>query len=192
MRALLIWSAVAAAIFVPMGLAALSPLLAWRSGLYIFAGFAGIFAMGLLVVQPLAMGGYLPGLRPRVARRVHRLVGVLVLMAVLAHVAGLWLTSPPDVVDALLFVSPTPFSVWGVLAMWALVLTAVLGVLRQRGRLSWKRWRWVHLGTALVIVGGTVAHAVLIVGTMEVISKYALALGLVLVSAKVLMDQIRR
>ena len=31
-------------------------------------------------------------------------------VAVVIHVAGLWITSPPDMIDALLFTSPTPFS----------------------------------------------------------------------------------
>ena len=51
-------------------------------------------------------------------------VAVLVI-AVVLHVAGLWVTSPPDVIDALLFVAPTPFSNWGIIAMWALFATGL-------------------------------------------------------------------
>ena len=40
-RAILIWVALAAAIGVPLAAAAMSPLLEWRSAVYIAAGFAG-------------------------------------------------------------------------------------------------------------------------------------------------------
>src|SRR6056297_337947 len=53
----MIWVALAAAIALPLGLAAQSPLLAYRSPVYITAGFAGIVAMALLLVQPLLGGG---------------------------------------------------------------------------------------------------------------------------------------
>ena len=49
----LIWVALAAAIGVPIAAAAVSPLLAWRDPVYILAGFAGIIALGLMLVQPL-------------------------------------------------------------------------------------------------------------------------------------------
>ena len=60
----LIWVALALAIGVPIALAAGSEQLAWRGPLYILAGFAGIIALGLVLVQPLLIGGYLPGCRP--------------------------------------------------------------------------------------------------------------------------------
>ena len=113
-RAIVIWAAVLAALVVPVAVAAVSPLLEWRGPVYIAASFAGVIAMSLLLLQPLLAGGYLPGLPPIRGRRVHAWVGVALVLAVAIHVAGLWLTSPPDVVDALLFRSPTPFSasVW--------------------------------------------------------------------------------
>ena len=61
----LIWVALAAAICVPIVAAAASPLLAWRGPVYILAGFAGIIALGVMLVQPLLIGGYLPGLSGR-------------------------------------------------------------------------------------------------------------------------------
>ena len=121
MRAVLIWAALVAAVAVPMGLAATSPLLQWRDPVYILAGFAGIFAMGLLAVQPVLAAGYLGR-----TRRLHRAVGSVLVGAVVLHIAGLWITSPPDVIDVLLFRSPTPFALWGVFAMWALFAAAFL------------------------------------------------------------------
>ena len=186
MRSVLIWAAVAAALVVPIIAAATSPLLAWREPIYIAAGLAGVVALGLLLLQPLLAGGYLPGVRMRLGRRLHVWVGAGLVLAVVVHVAGLWLTSPPDVVDALLFRSPTPFSVWGVIAMWAVFATSLLGALR--GRLRLVIWRLCHIALAVVIVVGTVIHAILIDGTMEIVSKVVLS-GLVMAAtAKVILD----
>src|SRR3954463_1498229 len=128
----LIWAALAAAICVPIAAAAVSPLLAWRGPLYILAGFAGILALGLMLVQPLLAGGTLPGLSGYRGRRVHRWIGGVLGAALLIHVGGLWITSPPDMIDALVFASPAPFSPFGVIAMWAVLAVALLALLRRR------------------------------------------------------------
>ena len=93
------------------------------------------------------------------------------------HVGGLLIASPPDAVDALLLRSPTPFSVWGVTAMWAVALTALLVALRRRLRLRPDTWAALHNALALVVVLGTVIHAVQIEGTMGTISKWVLCLA---------------
>src|ERR1700754_1516922 len=95
-RVTLIWAALAAAILVPIAAAAFSPLLEWRGPLYILAGFAGMIALGLVLVQPLLIAGYLPGFSAYRARRAHHWIGGALLVAVVVHVAGLWITSPPD------------------------------------------------------------------------------------------------
>ena len=46
---ILIWAVFVLAILIPLGVAATSPLLAWREPIYIVAGFAGVLAMGLLL-----------------------------------------------------------------------------------------------------------------------------------------------
>ena len=175
MRAALIWMGLAAAVAAPLIAAAFSPLLQWREGVYIASGFAGILGMTLLLVQPPLATGALPLPQSR-ARRVHRMTGALLLVAVVFHVAGLWITSPPDVIDALTFTSPTPFSVWGVIAMWAVFAAALMAALRKRLPLRPMTWRQMHVALALIIAGGTVAHALLIQGSMEVVTKYALSL----------------
>ena len=109
-RVTLIWVALVAAICVPIAAAAFSPLLAWRGPVYILAGFAGIVALGLVLVQPLLIAGYLPGLSAYRGRRAHHWIGGALVVAVVIHVGGLWITSPPDMIDALTFTSPTPFS----------------------------------------------------------------------------------
>ena len=187
-RATLIWTALVLAILAPVAAAAASPLLAWRQPVYIAAGFAGIVALGLLLVQPLLMGGYLPGLRALRGRRAHRWIGGVLVVAVVIHVAGLWLTSPPDVVDALLFRAPTLFSPFGVIAMWAVFAAATLAVLRRRLGLRPRTWRLAHTSLAAVIVAGSAVHAILIEGTMETVSKAALCALVLIATVKVMAD----
>jgi hypothetical protein len=173
-RVTLIWATLVAAVCVPIAAAATSPLLEWRGPIYILACFAGIVALGLVLVQPLLIGGYLPGLSGYRGRRAHLWIGGALVVAVVIHVAGLWYTSPPDMIDALLFTSPTPFSPFGVIAMWAIFTVAFLAALRRRLGLGPRRWRIVHMSLAAVIVPGVVVHAMLIEGTMETVSKAVL------------------
>ncbi|MFZ0852365.1 MAG: ferric reductase-like transmembrane domain-containing protein [Hyphomicrobiaceae bacterium] len=188
-RVTLIWAALAAAVVVPIAAAAVSPLLAWRDPLYIAAGFAGVIALALMLVQPLLMSGYLPGLSSaHRGRRAHRWIGGVLVAAVVIHVGGLWITSPPDVIDALLFISPTPFSAWGVIAMWAIFAVALLAALRHRLRLRPRTWRVAHMSLAAVIVVGTVVHGILIEGTMETVSKAALCALVLAATIKVMAD----
>jgi len=182
----LIWVALVAAICVPIAVAALSPLLAWRGPVYILAGFAGIIALGLVLVQPLLIAGYLPGLPGYRGRRAHHWIGGALAVAVAIHVAGLWFTSPPDMIDALLFTSPTPFSPFGVIAMWAIFAVALLAALRRR--LGLRTWRIAHMSLAVVIVVGSVVHGMLVEGTMETMSKAALCALVLAATIKVMVD----
>jgi predicted ferric reductase len=187
-RVTLIWAALAAAVGVPIAAAAASPLLAWRDPLYILAEFSGMIALGLVLVQPLLIGGYLPGLAAYRGRRAHRWIGGALAVAVVVHVAGLWITSPPDMIDALLFTSPTPFSPFGVLAMWAIFAVALLAALRRRLGLRQRMWRIIHMPLAVVIVAGGVVHGMLVEGAMETVSKAALCVLVLAAATKVMVD----
>ena len=187
-RVTLIWAALAAAVCVPIAAAAASPLLAWRDPLYILACFAGIIALGLVLVQPLLIGGYLPGLSAYRGRRTHHWIGGALVVAIVVHVGGLWITSPPDMIDALLFVSPTPFSPFGVIAMWAIFAVALLAALRRQLGLRPRMWRMVHVPLAIVIVAGSVVHGMLVEGTMETVSKAALCALVLGATIKVMAD----
>ena len=189
-QATLIWAALAAAVCVPIAAAATSPLLEWRGPIYILAGFAGIIALGLLLVQPVLAGGYLPGLSAYRGRRVHHWIGGALVVAVVIHVGGLWISSPPDMIDALLFVSPTPFSPFGVIAMWAIFAVALLAAFRRRLRL--RTWRIAHMVLAAVIVVGSVVHGMLIEGAMETVSKATLCALVLGAAIKVMADLVRR
>lgn len=182
-RGRLVWLGIALLITVPIVAAAASPLLAWRGPIYIFAGFAGVVALALIFLQPMLISGGLPGVGGRRSRQWHRLVGIALTLAVLLHVAGLWITSPPDAIDALLLVSPTPFSPWGVVAMWALLASAGLAAFARKTRL----WRLGHRVLAVIIVVGGVVHALLVEGTMEPISKTVLCLAVLCATGAVLM-----
>ena len=172
MRAAAVWAGLAAAILIPLAVAAASPLLQWRGPLYVAAGLAGVLALGVMLAQPLLAAGALPGLAARAGRRVHAWLGIALVALVAAHVGGLWVTSPPDVVDAMLWRSPTPFTGWGVAAMYALMLAAPVALARRR--LPPRLWRPLHTGLVALAVVGTAVHALLIEGTMGTVSKAAL------------------
>lgn len=187
----MIWVALAAAIAIPIALAAASPLHAWRSPVYIVGGFAGIVALCLMLTQPLLIGGWLPGFTGHPGRRAHRWIGGALVAAVVVHVGGLWIASPPDMLDALTFTSPTLFSPFGVIAMWAVFAVALLAAFRQRAGLSPRRWRLAHMSLAAVIVGCGLVHALLIEGAMEATSKAALCALVLVAAAKVIADRSR-
>ena len=183
-----VYTGLASIIIIPITAAMWSPLLAWRDPIYIAAGLAGIIAMVLLFVQPVLAGGYLPNLNRLQSRRIHRVIGGILVMMIVIHVTGLWITSPPDVIDALLFSSPTPFSVWGVIAMWALFALTLTVLLRRRLRINPRMWRFIHTGFAVVIVPSSIIHALLIIGTMETTSKRVLCGFIIVITTKVIVD----
>lgn len=185
-RPIAIWAALILVLGVPLAAAAFSPLLAWRDPVYILAGFAGIIAMGLMLPQPLLAGGYLPAMPAPRGRRVHRSVGIILVLAVVIHVTALWITSPPDVVDVLLFRSPAPFSLWGAVAMWAVFAAAFLALVRRR--LPLRLWRIGHSVLVTAAALSTVLHVVFIEGTMEIMSKYVLSILVLLAVSKTVYD----
>lgn len=179
-HAALTWCTLIAAVAIPVVAAALSPLLAWRQPIYIAASFAGIAALALILFQPLLARNFLPGFTLPLSRRIHRWVGTLLVATVVIHIIGLWITSPPDVIDALTLTSPTPFSVWGVLAMWCVFAAATLAAFKRKLSLRPRTWQIAHQTLVAVIVAGSVAHALLIEGAMETISKVVLCVLVVI------------
>ncbi|MDA8870059.1 ferric reductase-like transmembrane domain-containing protein [Rhizobiaceae bacterium] len=190
-KTILVWFLALAAALVPVSIAAMSPLLEWREPTYIAAGMAGVLSLAVLLMQPLLASGRLPGLSPGQSRYIHRWLGSGLVLLVVVHVVGLWVTSPPDVIDALTFASPTPFSVWGVTAMWAVLATALLVALRRWLRLSPRAFQRGHMGLAAVVVTGTIVHAWLIDGTMGTVSKAGLCALVALATVGVIADRFR-
>jgi len=180
LRAAAIWLGLGGIVITVVVAAISSPLLEWRSPVYIVAGLAGVIGLVVLLFQPLLTTGYLPGINTVSGRRIHHWLGGMLLLSVLTHVAGLWITSPPDVLDALLFRSPTAFSLWGVIGMWCVLATALLAAFRQKLKLKLRIWRRAHKSLAVIIVIGTVVHALQIEGTMETLSKTVLCVAVVI------------
>jgi predicted ferric reductase len=89
-------------------------------------------------------------------------------------------------IDALTFTSPTPFSPFGVIAMWAIFAVALLANFRRR--LGPRTWRIAHTLLAIVIVAGSVVHGILIEGTMETVSKAVLCALVLAATIKVMAD----
>lgn len=183
-RAVAIWGVVLLVSVTPIIIASMSPLLEWRSAIYTLAGISGVIGLSLLFLQPILAADFLPGLSPLEGRLLHRLSGSALALSVFIHVVGLWITSPPDVIDALLFVSATPFSIWGVVAMWSVFITACLVLVRAKLRAS--TWSLSHQCLAVVTVVGSVVHALMIEGTMGIMSKSILCALIVLVAATLL------
>lgn len=184
----LIWVGLVLAILTPVLVATTSPYLASRNLPYIVGGFAGIICLSLFVIQPLLAAGYLPGLTLANERNWHRWIGTAIVLLVAMHVGGLYLTSPPDTLDALLLVAPTPFSVYGVLGMWGVAVTAVLVALRRRLGLSYSTWFLIHNVLALTVVLATIIHALQIEGAMEIVSKWMLCLTALTATSVVILD----
>jgi predicted ferric reductase len=182
------WGGAAAIMIVPVAVAAFSPYLASRDIPYILGGFAGIIGLSLLFLQPLLPAGYFAGSEGPAGRRWHRWLGVAIVVAVALHVGGLYLASPEDTTDALLLVSPTPFSVYGVTAMWGVVATVILVLFRRRLGLRHSVWRLIHNGLAAVVVVATVTHALQIEGAMEPVSKWILCMAVVAATGVALVD----
>lgn len=136
--------AIAAVATIPVVAAAASPLQRGREFLWVIGGMAGVVALSLLFVQPL-LTATAPVLMPAArGLRWHRWGGIAIVAAVALHIGALYAYSPEDVMDALLLVAPTPFSLYGVISLWCLVLTAILAAMRRRLRLSHRNWRIAH------------------------------------------------
>jgi predicted ferric reductase len=72
--------------------------------------------------------------------------------------------------------------------MWAIFAVALLALLRRRLRLRPRTWRLSHMVLAVVIVAGSVLHAILIEGTMETMTKAALCVLVLAATMKVMVD----
>lgn len=160
-------------------MAAVNPLQQSRNPAYIAGGLAGILALAMLLAQPLLAAGYLPGMRSLHSRRVHRWMGSVIVVAVALHIVGLYVTSPDDMTDAMLLVAPTPFSVYGVIGLWSVALTAFLVVIRNRLSVRPSVWNIIHNILALVVVVASVVHALMIEGAMGTVSKWFLCTAII-------------
>jgi predicted ferric reductase len=162
---------------VPIIFAAFSPLQKGRELLWTIGSMAGIIGLSLLFLQPLLMPTAFPRLGVVRGTRWHRWGGIAIMAMVALHVGALYAYSPDDVTDALLLVAPTPFSLYGVISLWCLVLTMLLAATRRAMRLRVRPWRILHSVLAVAVIGAGAIHAIWIEGVMEQYSKLALCLA---------------
>ena len=74
--------------------------------------------------------------------------------------------------------------------MWAILAIAILALMRKRLRL--RTWRKTHFALAAIIVISSVVHAILIQGTMGLISKILLCVFVVAAAIKVLGGYVKK
>jgi predicted ferric reductase len=172
-----LWIIVAAIAAVPVIAAAASPLQKGRELLWVIGGMAGVVAMSLLFIQPLFKAAVPALLTPRHGIYWHRIGGIAIVAMVALHVGALYAYSPDDITDALLLVAPTRFSLYGVISMWCVVLTAILAATRRLLRLDYGLWRILHSVLAVAIVASGAIHAIQIEGAMEDYSKFAICIA---------------
>lgn len=170
----------------PVAVAATSPLLSGREAVYIVGGMSGVIALALLLLQPILASGYLPSISSVKSKTWHRRIGFLLFLAIALHIVGLYLTSPDDLIDALLLISPTPFSLYGVVGMWAIIVTTLLVALRSN--LSWHHtlWKLVHNVLGCIVVVASVTHAMMIDGAMGYRSKLILCISIIALTTVVI------
>ena len=182
----LVWLASAGLVALPLLVAGTSPLQEGREPIWILGGLAGVAAMPLLVIQGLLPTGRLARLAPSL--RWHRVLGYGVLLAVLVHVGALYLYSPEDITDALLFLAPA-YSKFGVIAAWCLVFAVLVAVLRRRLGLGHATWRIVHGLLALITVGTAVAHTVMAYGAFDGVVETLTCVAALLATSLALLHQ---
>lgn len=181
-RRIAAWIVIAALAGGPVLAAALSPLQRGRELLWVIGGIAGVLALSLLFLQPLLMAAAPPLMRAGAGVRWHRLGGIVIVVMVVVHVGALYLYSPDDITDALLLVAPTPFSLYGVISLWCLVLTAALAATRRVLKIGYRPWRILHSILAVAVVGAGAVHAIQIEGAMEEYSKLAICIAALVVT----------
>lgn len=72
--------------------------------------------------------------------------------------------------------------------MWAIFASAFLAAFRQRLGLRPRLWRLTHTALAVMVIVGSVIHALLVEGTMETVSKAALCVLVLAATGKVVVD----
>lgn len=176
-RRIAAWIVVVGIAAAPVIAAAANPLQGGREMLWIMGGMAGVVALCLLFVQPLLMAAAPPLLAAREGVHWHRWGGIAIVAVVALHVGALYAYSPDDMTDALLLVAPTPFSLYGVISLWCLVLMAVLVATRRLLRFGYRLWRILHSVLAVAVVGAGAIHAIQIEGVMEEYSKLSVCIA---------------
>ncbi len=128
----------------------------------------GALAVSALALQPFlaARAGARGGAPGRRRLRWHRLLGTVVLGLVVAHVGALFLVEVDDTLFAMSPDGPTRARM-ALIALIALIGTAILGATYRRLPIRTGTWRILHLYLAVVFIVLGVGHAVLTDGALD-------------------------
>lgn len=128
----------------------------------IAAATLGFVGLSILVLQGVVSGRWASitaafGLRSVLS--LHRVAGIAALILVLGHVVVLMIDDPSRL--GLLDQRDAPLRVRAALAATlAMFVLAGTSAWRERIRMSYERWRAVHLWCAAVVIGGSFVHVV--------------------------------
>lgn len=157
-RTLAIGAAAGLAVAVPLSLALTDRHLSGASTALVVSTTAGTLAASALALQPLLAR------RRRITR--HQILGSIVLVLVLVHVAALFVESSSDAWFALSPDGPTRARM-ALIATIALFCVVGLGALRSRLPLAAGTWRLLHAYLAVVVITLGIGHAVLTDGALD-------------------------
>jgi predicted ferric reductase len=149
-------------VLAPLALLAVAVKPGAQGGAVVFAAGLGFAGLSLLVLQMVASGRWGAvtasfGLRSVLS--LHRQAGMLALVLVIGHVVALMVDDPARL--ALLNPSDAPVRAQaGMAALLAMLALAGTSVWRRRLRLSYERWRAVHVACAAVVIAGSFVHVV--------------------------------
>jgi predicted ferric reductase len=153
--------------------------------LVVFSDGLGFAALSLLALQVVISGRWSGTTRSFGLRGVltlHRQAGMAVLVLALMHVVILLLDDPSRL--ALLDSLTAPGRARaGMLALLALVALAVTSAFRQRLRMTYERWRALHLAATALALGGAFVHVVWVDAYTSLPAVRLTVLGLVLAAA---------
>jgi predicted ferric reductase len=133
-----------------------------HGSLVVFSDALGFVALSLLALQVVVSGRWAGttrsfGLRPVLS--LHRQAGRALVALVLLHVVVLVLDDPARVALLDERAAP-PRARAGMVALLGLVALAGTSLWRQRLRLSYERWRAVHLACTALVIAAAFAHVV--------------------------------
>jgi predicted ferric reductase len=156
--------------------------------LVVFADALGFAALSALALQIVSSGRWALTTRSFGLRSVlalHRQAGVAVLALVVLHVAVLVAADPSRLALLDSFTAP-PRARAGMLALLGLLALAATSIWRRRLRLSYERWRALHLGCTALVITAAFAHVVWVHAYTSVPVVRWSVLALVLASATAL------
>ena len=162
LRRLLLVGAYAAVILTPLALIARVMKPGAHGPLVVFADALGFVGLSLLALQTAASGRLAIATRAfglRSVLSVHRWAGKTVLALVILHVVVLVIDDPSRL--ALLDLrSAPPRARAGVLALLGMFILAGSSAWRRPLRLTYERWRGLHLACTALVISAAFAHVV--------------------------------